>query len=106
MSNKPLISIITPTYNHANYMEKCIESVLEQDYANWEQIIIDDEYTDDTPNIISEFDDERIIYIKQDNIGIQNLNKTYNKALNLSKGEYIAILEGDDYWPDYKLGEQ
>ncbi len=106
MSNKPLISIITPTYNHANYMRKCIESVLEQDYANWEQIIIDDGSTDDTPNIISEFDDERIIYIKQDNIGIQNLNKTYNKALNLSKGEYIAILEGDDYWPDYKLGEQ
>ena len=106
MSNMPLISIITPTYNHADYIRKCIESVIEQDYLNWEQIIIDDGSTDDTPNIISEFDDERIIYIKQDNIGIQNLNKTYNKALNLSKGEYIAILEGDDYWPDYKLGEQ
>ncbi len=73
MSNTPLISIITPTYNHANFIRKCIDSVIEQDYPNWEQIIIDDGSTDDTSNIISEFDDKRIIYIKQDNIGIQCL---------------------------------
>ena len=42
MSNTPLISIITPTYNHANFIRKCIDSVIEQDYPNWEQIIIDD----------------------------------------------------------------
>lgn len=106
MSNDPLISIITPTYNHAGYIKNCIESVLAQDYPHWEQIIIDDGSTDDTPDIIKEFDDKRINYIKQDNVGIYNLSKTYNAALNWSNGDYIAILEGDDYWPNYKLGEQ
>jgi glycosyltransferase involved in cell wall biosynthesis len=106
MSNNPLISIITPTYNHSKSIETCIDSVLAQDYPNWEQIIIDDGSTDNTADIISEFDDKRIVYIKQHNTGILNLNKTYNKALDLSKGEYIAVLEGDDYWPDHKLGEQ
>ncbi|MDD1774507.1 MAG: glycosyltransferase, partial [Methanobacterium sp.] len=102
----PLISIITPTYNHAKYIKTCIDSVLAQDYSVWEQIIIDDGSTDNTGDLITEYDDERIIYIKQENTGISNLDKTYNKALNLSEGEYIAVLEGDDYWPHYKLGEQ
>jgi glycosyltransferase involved in cell wall biosynthesis len=105
MSN-PLVSIITPTYNHGKYIKTCIDSVLAQEYPYWEQIIIDDGSTDNTADIIREYDDERIIYIKQENKGIEFLNKNYNKALNLSKGEYIAVLEGDDYWPDYKLKEQ
>lgn len=106
MSNKSLVSIITPTYNHGKHIKTCLDSVTAQDYSNWEQIIIDDGSTDDTADIISQYNDERIVYIKQDNTGIKNLNKTYNKALNLSRGEYIAVLEGDDYWPDYKLKEQ
>lgn len=102
----PLISIITPTYNHDKYISKCIGSVIGQTYENWEQIIIDDGSTDETGNIITKFNDNRIIHIKQNNLGIYNLKETYNKALSISKGEYIAVLEGDDYWPDYKLGEQ
>ena len=106
MLNKPLISIITPTYNHEKYIGECIDSVLAQDYPNWEQIIIDDGSTDNTRNIITNYNDKRIKYFKQDNLGVFNLKKTYNKALELSEGEYIAILEGDDYWPEYKLKEQ
>jgi glycosyltransferase involved in cell wall biosynthesis len=106
MLNKPLISIITPTYNHEKYIGKCIDSVLAQDYPNWEQIIIDDGSTDNTRNIIANYNDKRIKYFKQDNLGVFNLKKTYNKALKLSEGEYIAILEGDYYWPEYKLKEQ
>ncbi len=106
MLKKPLISIITPTYNHEEYIEKCINSVLAQEYTNWEQIVIDDGSTDNTGNIITDFDDIRIKYIKQNNLGIYSLKETYNKALKLSKGEYIAILEGDDYWPSYKLEKQ
>jgi len=102
----PLISIITPTYNHEKYISKCIESLINQTYENWEQLIIDDGSTDNTAAIVSDFNDKRIIYVKQDNLGIYNLQKTYNKALSMSSGEYIAVLEGDDYWPNYKLEEQ
>ena len=106
MSKKPLVSIITPTYNHEKYVSKCIESTINQTYENWEQIIIDDGSTDNTADIVSDFDDKRIIYVKQNNLGIYNLQKTYNKALSMSNGEYVAVLEGDDYWPNYKLEEQ
>lgn len=102
----PLISILTPTYNHERFINKCIESVLDQTYQNWEMIIIDDGSTDNTGNIISKYNDKRIKYVKQENIGIWRLKETYNKALSLSKGDLIAILEGDDYWPSYKLEEQ
>lgn len=104
--NYPLVSIITPTYNHEKFIGTCIESVLEQTYPNWEMIIVDDGSIDGTGSIIGKYKDERIKYIKQENVGIWKLNKTYNRALDLSQGDLIAILEGDDAWPRYKLEEQ
>jgi glycosyltransferase involved in cell wall biosynthesis len=104
--NYPLVSIITPTYNHEKFIGTCIDTVLKQSYSNWEMIIIDDGSTDRTGAIVAEFKDDRIKYVKQENVGIWNLHKTYNRALDLSKGELIAILEGDDAWPSYKLEEQ
>lgn len=106
MINKPLISIITPTYNHEDFICQCIDSVLSQDYQNWEQIIIDDGSTDSTEKQIAKYNDKRIIYIKQKNKGISNLYEIYNKALEKSKGQLIAILEGDDFWPKDKLSKQ
>jgi len=104
--NYPLVSIITPTYNHEKFIGTCIESVLEQTYPNWEMIIVDDGSVDGTGSIIGQFTDKRIKYIKQENVGIWKLNKTYNRALDLAQGDLIAILEGDDAWPRYKLEEQ
>jgi len=104
--NQPLVSIITPTYNHEKFIGSCIESVLKQTYHHWEMIIIDDGSTDGTSSIIGEYHDDRIRYVKQENLGIYKLYETYNKALDLSRGELIAILEGDDLWPSYKLEEQ
>lgn len=104
--SQPLISIITPTYNHEKFIGECIESVLAQTYPHWEQIIIDDGSTDRTEEIIAQYNDERIKYIKQDNIGIWRLSETYNRALEISQGELIAILEGDDFWPPDKLEMQ
>lgn len=101
-----MISIITPTYNHKTYIRDCIDSVLAQTYSDWEMIIIDDGSTDGTGDIITEYKDPRIKYLRQENQGINNLSKTYNKALGISKGDLVAILEGDDYWPDYKLEKQ
>ncbi|MCK4687751.1 MAG: glycosyltransferase [Candidatus Lokiarchaeota archaeon] len=101
----PLVSVITLTYNHEKYIRSCIESVLRQTYKNIEHIIIDDGSTDDTKNIINLFlkKYKRIKYFRQKNIGLKGIGKNYNKALSISKGKYIAILEGDDYWDIKKL---
>jgi glycosyltransferase involved in cell wall biosynthesis len=101
-----LVSIITPTYNHEKFIGRCIESVLAQSYPYWEMIIIDDGSTDSTGKIIEKYNDKRIKYTKQKNKGIYKLYETYNKALKKSKGKIIAILEGDDFWPDNKLEKQ
>lgn len=101
----PLISIISPTYNHEKYISECIESVLNQTYQNWEMILIDDGSSDSTASIAEKYaqKDSRIKFHKQSNVGIFELSKTYNKALQYSQGEYIAVLEGDDIWADTKL---
>ncbi len=107
--DKPLISIITPTFNHEKYIAECIESVLCQTYTNWEMIIVDDCSTDNTVDIIKSYIDKvpRIKLIRHDyNYGPLALDKTYNEALSIAKGEWIAILEGDDVWPCYKLERQ
>jgi glycosyltransferase involved in cell wall biosynthesis len=99
----PVVSIITPTYNHEKFIDACIESVVRQTYQNWEQIIIDDGSTDRTPDIIRGFVDPRIHYVRQDNLGIEALPHTYNRALSMCRGQLVAILEGDDTWPPGKL---
>lgn len=103
---EPLVSIITVTYNHEKFIGQCIESVLAQSFNDWEMIIIDDGSTDKTSEIIAGYKDKRIKYIKQKNKGIWKLGESYNKALDISEGEFIAILEGDDFWPSNKLEKQ
>ena len=101
----PIVTIITPTYNHEKYIWDCIESVKNQTFSNWEMIVINDGSTDKTLDFATKCaeGDSRIHVIHQENKGIFRLAETYNKALNLSKGEFIAILEGDDYWEPQKL---
>jgi glycosyltransferase involved in cell wall biosynthesis len=103
-----LVSVITPTYNHQNYIAECINSVQQQSYTNWEMIIVDDGSTDDTLAIAREYakNDKRITVYTQENIGILRLSETYNRALAYTRGEYIAILEADDYWETDKLLRQ
>jgi len=102
----PLVSIITSTHNHEKYIGRCIESVLAQTYSNWEQIIVDDGSTDRTGEVASKFKDERVHYVRQENVGVWRLAETYNKALRLANGELVAILEGDDFAPPRKLEAQ
>jgi glycosyltransferase involved in cell wall biosynthesis len=99
----PLVSILTPTYNHEPYIASCIESVLAQTFSNWEQIILDDGSTDRTADIVRGFSDPRIRFVRHENRGVEALAHTYNDALNRAHGEIIAILEGDDSWPSEKL---
>lgn len=97
----PLVSIIIPTYNRANCISRCINSVIEQTVTNWEIVIIDNNSTDSTLEIINGFSDERISTIKIDNNGIVAASR--NIGIRLSKGEYVAFLDSDDWWLPEKL---
>lgn len=101
-----LVSIITPTYNHGSYIGACIGSVLAQSYADWEQLILDDGSVDQTIEVVKSYDDLRIQYFQQSNQGPFELANTYNRALSHTKGDLIAIIEGDDFWPADKLKTQ
>lgn len=104
----PLVSIVTPTYNHENVIGACIESVLAQTYSQWEMVVIDDGSTDTTGKIVARYGqkDPRIRLLRQENKGVYRLAETYNKALSRSRGKYIAVLEGDDVWEPDKLMRQ
>jgi len=106
VEHRPLVSIITSTHNHEKYIGRCIESVLAQSYSNWEQIIVDDGSTDRTGEVAGSFKDERVHYVRQENVGIWRLAETYNKSLGLARGELVAVLEGDDFVPPWKLEAQ
>lgn len=104
--NSPLVSVITPTYNHSAVIAECIESVLKQTYSNWELIIVDDGSTDGTRDVVRRFSDPRIRLLAQENKGVWRLSETYNAALEVARGDIVALLEGDDFWPEEKLAVQ
>lgn len=91
-----LVSIIVPVYNLEDYIENCINSLLNQTYKNIEIICIDDGSSDGSARIIKEFSDKdsRVIYIFQENSGV---SAARNKGLDVSTGDYIMFVDGDDY---------
>ena len=99
-----LVSIITPSYNTAEYIGETIESVIAQTYSNWEMIIVDDCSTDNTDDIISQYRDTRIHYFKNKKNSGAALSR--NKALREAKGKWIAFLDSDDLWKPEKLEKQ
>ncbi len=103
---KGLISVITPTYNCAKFIEYTIESVRAQSYKQWEMIIVDDCSTDNTKKIVDKFikEDNRIKYFCLENNSGAAIART--KAMELAKGEYMAFLDSDDIWPEDKLKKQ
>jgi len=105
MKNNLKVSVIIPTYNRAFLLSRAIESVLSQTFQNFELIIIDDGSTDNTKDVIEKIkkEDNRIIYIYQDNRGLPG---ALNTGIKNAKGKYIAFLESDDEWLPEKLKEQ
>ncbi len=97
----PYVSIIIPTYNHADFLGKALNSVISQTYKNWEAILIDNHSTDHTVEVINKFKDPRIKYLKIVNDGV--LAKSRNLGIKTAKGEWIAFLDSDDWWTDDKL---
>ena len=101
--NNPLVSVVIPTYNLAHYIVETLESVLKQTYQPMEIIIIDDGSQDNTEDILAPYMD-KIVYVYQENRGI---SRTYNRGIEMAKGELICLLEADDYWiTDDKVEKQ
>ena len=94
-----------PTYNACKTIMDAVNSVIKQDYINWELIIVDDNSSDNTSALIKEVNDPRVKYFRlQSNSGSPASPR--NKALELSSGFYIAFLDSDDIWYPTKLSKQ
>jgi glycosyltransferase involved in cell wall biosynthesis len=104
MEQAPLVSVLMPVYNGAEYLNVAIDSILNQTFTNFEFLIINDGSTDDTESIVLSYTDPRIRYIKNEhNI---KLIATLNKGILLAKGKYIARMDADDISLPNRLAEQ
>lgn len=102
--NKPTVSIIIPTYNREQLIARSVKSVLNQTYQDFEIIIVDDASTDNTEEVVSSFNDERIRYVRhEENRGEAAARNTGIKA---AKCNYIAYQDSDDEWLPEKLARQ
>jgi glycosyltransferase involved in cell wall biosynthesis len=97
---KPLVSVILPTYNRAKYLKLALESVLRQDFKDFELLVINDGSTDNTEEVVNSFSDERIVYVRQEN---QGEYPATNNGLRLARGKYLTWIHSDDLWPKDSL---
>ncbi len=93
-------SIIIPTYNRANFLSKAINSILEQTYQDWELIIVDDGSTDNTKELVSQYQDERIKYIYQNNA---ERSAARNNGIKHATGNIICFMDSDNYYLSERL---
>lgn len=93
----PLFSIIVPIYNVERYLEQCIESVLAQDYQNYELILVDDGSPDNSIDICIKYAKQysNIVVIHKINGGVSDAR---NAGIQIARGEYLMFLDSDDYW--------
>lgn len=98
----PKVSVVLPTYNRGWILSEAVNSVLGQDYANFELIVVDDGSTDNTQQILSRYGD-RITTVHQSNQGV---SAARNTGIRKAEGELIAFLDSDDFWFNTKLSRQ
>ncbi|MGN8632202.1 glycosyltransferase family 2 protein [Blautia sp. HCP3S3_G3] len=104
MTNQPVVSVVMPVYNGAQYIRQAVESVFRQDVP-LELIVVDDGSSDDTEEILKE-------YLGRDDFHyLRNKNNTgaaasRNRGVREARGEYVAFLDADDWWTDGKLKHQ
>jgi len=103
-NNTSLVSVIMPSYNHGHFIGETIKSVLSQTYCNIELIIIDNFSTDNTKEVISLYNDERLKVFYYENKGI--IASARNYGVKKSRGEVLAFIDSDDIWYPNKLDVQ
>jgi len=89
-----VISVIIPNYNNGHYLNAAIQSVLDQEYCDFEIIVVDDGSTDNSQEVVASFG-HQVRYIWQEN---QGLGGARNTGIRASRGEFIALLDADDQW--------
>jgi glycosyltransferase involved in cell wall biosynthesis len=99
---QPLVSILVSNYNYARYIGEALQSALDQTYANFELIVCDDGSTDDSAQIIEEYErrDSRVRFIRKANEGQAS---GFNAAFAVSRGEIISLLDSDDLFLPHKI---
>jgi len=105
MHDSPLVSVIVPCYNHENYVEQCIVSVVNQTYKNIQLIVIDDGSKDNSDEVLKTLNAQyHFTYERRANHGLtKTLNYTIKKY---ATGKYIAVIASDDYWALDKITRQ
>ena len=100
----PFLSVIIPVYKVEKYLNRCVDSVLNQDFKDIEVILVDDGSPDGCPAICDEYaqKDNRVKVIHKKNGG---LSSARNVGIEIAQGEYLAFLDSDDAWAENKLGE-
>jgi len=103
-AKNPTVSVVIPTYNRAHLLGRAIQSVLNQTYQDFELIVVDDGSSDNTEEVVTNFADPRINYLRHEqNRGAATARNT---AIKTARGEYIAFLDSDDEWLPEKLDKQ
>jgi len=99
----PKVSVIVPNYNHARFLPKRIESILNQTFQDFELILLDDCSTDDSRSILSSYAGDPRVTIKFNEVNSGSTFKQWNKGVRLASGRYIWIAESDDYADEHLL---
>ncbi len=95
LPGKPLVTIITASFNSVKHLEQCIQSVIAQDYDNIEYLVIDGGSTDGSVNIVRKYESYIDYWVSEPDSGIGD---AWNKGLILARGEIIGLLNTDDYY--------
>jgi len=104
MSSQPRVTVFIPVHNREHYIRCAIESILAQDLTDFELLIVDDGSTDHTVDVIASYPDPRIRLVENGrNLGIP---ASRNRGLELARGEFIALLDSDDYAYPLRLSRQ
>jgi teichuronic acid biosynthesis glycosyltransferase TuaG len=102
----PSVSIVMPNYNKGKFLEESINSIISQDYKNWNLFLIDNASTDNTKSILSNYNNPkyniRLVYLTKN----KGVAFSRNLGIRLSKSKYIAFIDSDDYWDSNKLKNQ
>src|SRR5574344_1722851 len=101
MTETPFFSIILPTFNRATMLNATVDCILHQTFAAFELIIIDDASTDHTFEVIHQYQDQRIIYIKNETNKERSASR--NRGIDAAKGQYITFCDSDDHWREQHL---
>ena len=93
---RPMVSIVVPIYNAENYLRRCVDSILNQEYTDFELLLVNDGSTDASGDICEEYGDQdpRVIVIQKENTGVSD---SRNRALDRARGKYLQFLDSDDW---------